>query len=151
VGEHKDRGPADETDHTLVLIVEDEQPIAEALAMIVADAGYVPLVTTHGDDGLALASATQPALIFTDLMMPRMKGDQLIAALHESAALTRHTAPPIILMTAASARQTYGADALLHKPFDIRTVEALLHRFLPLPPPEERNAGDDTNHGTEAL
>jgi CheY-like chemotaxis protein len=152
VGEQRDRGPVEETHHTVVLIVEDEQPIAEALAMIVADAGYVPLLAPHGDDGLALARAIRPALIFTDLMMPRMKGDQLIAALHESAALTRHTAPPIILMTAVSGRLTYGADALLRKPFDIRTVEALLHRFLPLPPPpEEGKAWADTKQGTEAL
>lgn len=118
---------------TLVLIVEDEAPIAEALSLIVADAGYSPLVARHGMEALELARARKPALVITDLMMPRMDGAGLIAALHAEASTNgADPAPPIVLMTAANlqlAREA-GADAVLRKPFDISDVEKLLRQFL---------------------
>lgn len=113
----------------LVLIVEDEEPIAETLAYIVEDAGYRALVAPHGKAGLALALQHRPALIFSDLMMPHMSGPELIRALR--VALDSNT-PPVVLMTAAHVRyaQDAGADAVLEKPFDIADIEALLRRFL---------------------
>lgn len=118
---------------TLVLIVEDEAPIAEALSLIVADAGYSPLVARHGLEALEAARARKPALVITDLMMPRLDGTGLIAALHADATGDgADPAPPIILMTAAnlSLAREAGADAVLRKPFDVSDVEKLLQQFL---------------------
>ena len=117
----------------LVLIVEDEAPIAEALSLIVADAGHSPVVARHGLEALELARARNPALIITDLMMPRLDGAGLVAALRTDAKTNgEDTVPPIIVMTAANMQLAYqvGADAVLRKPFDIAAVEALLERFL---------------------
>src|SRR5258708_39748632 len=124
-------------DRKLVLIAEDEEPIADALASIIADAGYAPAVAHHGRKALAVARARHPALVITDLMMPYMGGADLIAALHSDAANDGHAPPPIVLMTAVSRRMTpiVEADALLHKPFNIEDVEELLARFLGPPPP----------------
>lgn len=115
-----------------VLIVEDEQPIAEALSFIVQDAGYAAVIASNGQQGLEIACARRPALIFTDLMMPRMDGTALFAALRADAAHDSATPPPIVVMTAAGFEhaQKAGADAVLAKPFDIRDVERLLRRFL---------------------
>lgn len=115
----------------LVLIAEDDEPIALALSFIVEDAGHVPLVATNGKQALELAQTQHPALIITDLMMPQMTGRELIAALRQDGQADHHT--PIVLMTAAGKAYTLnsGADALLPKPFDITSVEALLRRFLP--------------------
>lgn len=120
----------------LVLIAEDEQPIADALAMIVADAGYTPLLASQGKQALELARERHPALILTDLMMPLLDGAQLIAAIRADAELDNHRPPPIILMTAGGVRRALeiNADALLKKPFDVAEVEALLRRFLGPPP-----------------
>ena len=113
----------------VVLIAEDEEPIAQALAYLVEDAGYTPVVAVHGKAALEMALAQRPDLIITDLMMPQMSGKELISALR--AALNLAT-PPIILMTAAGRRYTdaAGANALLSKPFDLSDVEALLERYL---------------------
>jgi len=126
-----------ETDHALVLIAEDEAPIADALAFIVADAGYVPVQAAHGREALEIARARHPALVITDLMMPHLSGTDLIVALRDDAARDGYRAPPIILMTAAGHRlaSATGADAVLRKPFDIREVEDLLHRYLGDPSP----------------
>ncbi|HLJ82186.1 MAG TPA: response regulator, partial [Ktedonobacterales bacterium] len=91
-----------EQEPALVLIVEDEQPIAEALSFMVEDAGYTTIIASHGQQGLEIARARRLALIFTDLMMPRMDGAAFIAALKAEAAKDGALPPPpIILMTAA--------------------------------------------------
>lgn len=129
----------------LVLIVDDEAPIAEALALITRDAGYEPLVAEHGQRALALALARPPTLVITDLMMPLLDGAELIAALKARAAQNGHAAPPIILVTAAGPRraEAAGADAVLRKPFSVAQVEALLLRFLG--PPAQRPPTRDTH------
>lgn len=121
------------TDRTLVLIAEDETPIADALAFIVEDAGYRAVVAQHGREALDLARTRCPALVITDLMMPHMSGSDLIVALREDATKDGYRPPPIILMTAAGGRLAgaASADAVLRKPFDIREVESLLQRLLP--------------------
>jgi DNA-binding response OmpR family regulator len=119
----------------VVLIAEDEEPIAQALAYLVEDAGYSPVIAAHGKAALEIALAQRPDLIITDLMMPQMSGKEFISALR--AALDSAT-PPIILMTAAGRRYTdaAGANALLSKPFDLSEVEALLERYLGDPVPK---------------
>ncbi len=115
----------------VVLIVEDEEPIALALSFIVEDEGYVPLVTNRGKEALELARERNPALIITDLMMPQMSGMELIAALRADMQSGKPQAP-LVLMTAAGRAYTAGsgADAVLLKPFDVTAVISLLHQFL---------------------
>jgi CheY-like chemotaxis protein len=127
----------------LVLIAEDEEPVAEALALMVADAGYTPLIAVQGKRALELARERRPALIITDLMMPFLNGAQLIEAIRADAALDNHRPPPMILMTAAGLRRALeaNADALLKKPFDVSELEELLHRFLGPPPDGAQHPG----------
>jgi len=116
----------------LVLIVDDEGPIAESLAFMVEDEGFPTMVAKHGREALEMAQTRWPALVFTDLMMPHMNGTNLIAALRATAAEHGYPTPPCILMTAAGSRpaEAAGADVVLHKPFDLTEVEDLLTRFL---------------------
>ncbi|GAC1455254.1 MAG: hypothetical protein PVSMB4_15790 [Ktedonobacterales bacterium] len=116
----------------LVLIAEDEEPIAETMALVVEDAGYMPLLAAHGRQALELARKWRPALIISDLMMPYLDGAALIAELRADAAAGGHAVAPVILMTAAGHRraQEAGADAVLRKPFDLEELESLLQRFL---------------------
>lgn len=119
----------------IVLIVDDDKPIADYVALVVEEAGYAAAVATRGQQALALAQAHWPALVITDQMIPFMSGSALITALRAAAAASLRTAPPVILMTAASLRQANaaGADAVLRKPFDLADLEALLRRFLEVP------------------
>ena len=122
----------------LILIVDDEPPIAELVAEVVTDMGCTPLVAADGRQALALAREHHPAVLVTDLMMPHLTGAELITVLNaESGARI-----PAILMTAAGpqAARAAGADAVLPKPFDLDELERLLHRFLGRPA-MDRNAG----------
>ena len=116
----------------LVLIAEDEEPIAEVVATVVEDAGYTPRLAAHGREALELARAEQPALLITDLMMPYLNGAELIAALRSDAAAGGQAPLPVILMTAAGPAQARaaGADAVLRKPFELLELDALIRRFL---------------------
>lgn len=113
----------------IVLIVEDEEPIAQALAFIVEDAGFTSQIAIHGKRALDLIRAHRPDLIITDMMMPKMSGKELIAALRAEPDLQTL---PIVLMSAAGKRYMdgSGADALLGKPFEIYEIEDILQRFL---------------------
>ncbi len=124
--------PTASAQQDLVLVVEDEAPIADAIAFVVEDAGYTPMVATHARDALTQARERWPALVITDLMMPQMSGAELIAALRAEAAATARPAPPVILVTAAGHRYAMeaGADAVLRKPFDLDDLELLVHRYL---------------------
>ena len=115
-----------------VLIAEDEETIAETLAMIIEDAGYVPVVAHDGRQALLLARERRPQLIVTDLMMPYISGAELIARVRDLAASEGYQAPPIILVTAASAARAKdaGADAIVPKPFDLARIEAVVRRLI---------------------
>jgi CheY-like chemotaxis protein len=119
----------------LVLIAEDEEPIALALADLIEEIGYQTLIAQNGRRALELAWEYHPALIITDLMMPYLTEREVIAALRAQEDRSGQYAPPIILMSAAGRAHTYntGADAVLLKPFDLDEVEGLLYRFLPPP------------------
>lgn len=126
--------PIDGIDNSdLVLIAEDDEGIALALEMLVEDAGYQAVLAAHGEQALELARQLHPALIFTDLMMPRMSGEQVIEALRADAASRGQPMPHVVLMTAARNSHTaeIPADAYLPKPFEVAQVFALLHRFMP--------------------
>ena len=116
----------------LVLIVDDERSIADALDQVVDLAGYESLVAYDGKQALDLVSQQWPALVLSDIMMPVMDGHKLVAALANQAAQWHLPMPTIVLLTAASSRAVVGmeVDVVVSKPFDIDTIEALLHRFL---------------------
>ena len=117
----------------VVLVAEDEAPIAEIVATILRDMDALPLVASHGREALALARQHAPVLVITDLMMPLMNGAELIAALRAEAQAEGASPPPVILMTAGGVEQAsgVGADAVLTKPFDLGALEAQVRRYLP--------------------
>jgi CheY-like chemotaxis protein len=119
-----------------ILIADDEPAIAEAIALIVAEVGYVPVLAPDGQQALALARSTPPDLVITDLRMPRLDGAQLIAALRNDAVAHGRRTPPMVLMTAFRPvpDRALIADAFLLKPFAMTDVLLLLERFLPASP-----------------
>jgi CheY-like chemotaxis protein len=128
-------GPAADEDRqppVTVLVVDDDEPIMVALAVVIRECGYATLSAGNGREALEMALERRPALIFTDLMMPIMDGAALVARVRADAAANGYPTPPIVIMSAlrSSALGGVGADALLRKPFDLGEVEELLKRFV---------------------
>lgn len=115
-----------------VLDADDDAPIAEVVAEMIALMGHRVRVAGNGRHALELARAIRPALVVTDLMMLGLDGAGLIVALRAEAAAVGQPPPPVILMTAAAAVPAAGAgaDAVLRKPFDLLVLEDLVTRLL---------------------
>lgn len=122
-------------DTPVVLIAEDEKPIAEALGDIIEEAGYRVLFARDGRRALELARKERLALIITDYMMPYLNGAELMLALREDARLRREPTPPMVLMSAVgrSHLDETQADAIIGKPFDLAEIEAILRRLIDTP------------------
>lgn len=66
-----------------ILIIEDMQPIREAIAIGLEKEGHTVLQATDGKKGLALALAEHPDLLLIDIIMPEMNGDELVRTIRE--------------------------------------------------------------------
>jgi len=114
-----------------ILIVDDEQPVRQFLVAAFEDEGHQVVEASHGRHALSLISSgsTRPDLVISDVMMPLVGGVELCRTL-KADPLTADI--PIVLMSAAYPRASTGAgaDAIIGKPFDLDTLEALVYRLL---------------------
>jgi two-component system, OmpR family, phosphate regulon response regulator PhoB len=113
-----------------ILIVDDEEPIREMFALILAAAGHRTILAIDGTQALELVAEEQPDLVLSDVMMPVLGGVELCRRLKAGASTG---AMPVILMSAAGedAARGAGANAFIGKPFEPRDLESLLRRWLP--------------------
>ncbi len=129
-----------------VLVVEDEVPLADALARGLRREGMAVDVAYDGDLGLEKALMTRYDVLVLDRDLPVMSGDELLRHLHADGALTR-----VLMLTAAGGLADrvkgleLGADDYLIKPFAfeelVARVRALGRRATPASPPVLRGAG----------
>ena len=105
-----------------VLIVEDNESLRDLLARILERLDCLPVLASHGKDGLQKAIAEQPDLILMDMLMPVMDGWEAARALRANPE-TRNI--PILATTALFASyevKTFleaGCDGYLVKPFTV--------------------------------
>ena len=104
-----------------VLVVDDDPVIQKLLRVNFEMEGYDVLSAADGAEGLDQARAGQPDVIILDVMMPKMNGLEVLAALKADAGTD---AIPVILLSAKAqagdvqAGLDRGADAYVTKPFD---------------------------------
>lgn len=121
---------------TKLLLVDDEAPILDSLGSFLKRAGFEVAVARDGEAALARIAQTQPEVVVTDVMMPKLDGRGLLRRLREEGDWT-----PVILLTRvgeASERAMAleeGADDYLNKPFDpyelVARIRAVLRRVQP--------------------
>jgi PAS domain S-box-containing protein len=115
-----------------VLVVEDNPDMSRFLRdTLMADYG----VTTarDGQEGLAAALSSMPDLIVTDIMMPRLSGEQMVVAIRRHAELD---AMPIVVLTAKADESMRvellqsGAQDFVMKPFLVAELRARIANLL---------------------
>ena len=122
-----------ETSDKVVLVIEDEPTILFAFQETVLRKGFTCVSASDGREGLAKARELKPDLIITDIVMPKLDGLALCAALKGDPAYSHI---PIIVVTARSQYSDYqagmeaGADAFIEKPFKIRDLRSEIDRCL---------------------
>lgn len=119
----------------LVLIVDDNLENRAVLVDLLTPLDFQTIEANNGRAALAQATAQQPDLIITDLVMPTMDGFELIQKIRQTASL-QHT--PIIAASASVYERdqqkslTLGSDAFLPKPIEAEQLFDLLQRLLPI-------------------
>jgi DNA-binding response OmpR family regulator/nitrogen-specific signal transduction histidine kinase len=116
-----------------ILLVEDNADMRAYLKSHLL--AYRILEAEDGEGGLALALSVRPDLVISDVMMPKLDGYGLCAALRKD---KRTQDIPVVLLTAKAAEENKleglasGADDYLYKPFSARELlartENLIHR-----------------------
>jgi sigma-B regulation protein RsbU (phosphoserine phosphatase) len=110
-----------------VLIAEDDELLAEYLAMEISALGSVVEVAADGQAALQLLQQHDFDVLITDWMMPHVDGIELVRRVRESGAAEAYL--HIIMMTARGeergirAALEAGADDFLYKPFDRIQIE----------------------------
>ncbi len=129
-----------------ILVIEDEERIADFLRRGLTFEGYNVLVAADGPTGLKIARDQPPDVVILDWMLPGMDGLEVCRRLRAA------TSIPILMLTAKDAvpdRVTgldAGADDYLVKPFSfdelLARLRALLRRSRPAEVTEEVTFAD---------
>ena len=104
-----------------VLVVDDDPVILRLLEVNFEMEGFVVRTAVDGQDGCDVARAEAPDVIVSDVMMPRMNGLELVAALKGDPATA---GIPILLLSAKAQADDVrsglaaGADDYVTKPFE---------------------------------
>jgi two-component system catabolic regulation response regulator CreB len=113
-----------------ILVVEDEQAIAETITYALQTEGFSPIWKSTGREALAVLKVQAVALVVLDVGLPDMSGFDVCRELQKLGA------PPVIFLTARSGEVDrivgleLGADDYLAKPFSPRELTARVRAIL---------------------
>ncbi len=113
-----------------ILVVDDEEAIAEAVRARLESEGYQVVVAYDGPQAIKLHAERRPDLVVLDLMLPGMDGLEVCQAIQ------RTSWTPVLMLTARTeeadkvAGFAVGADDYLTKPFSLRELAARVKAIL---------------------
>lgn len=111
-----------------VLVVEDEEKIADFVRKGLTEQGFTVELCGNGDEAYALATERSYDVILLDIMLPGRDGLSILKNLRN-----RKNTVPVIVLTARSALEerleglNLGADDYLTKPFYVEELIARIH------------------------
>ena len=103
---------------TLIMVVDDDQDLAEMLGIVLTGAGYEVDLVSRGDEVMPLFAAQNPYLVLLDVMLPGLNGVEVCKLIRENSMV------PIVMLSAKGDKQDVvagleaGADDYMVKPFD---------------------------------
>jgi signal transduction histidine kinase len=127
------KGIIDQDIKQTVLIADDEEALADAIAATLDLEGLQTVVAHDGEQALVLARALHPDLILLDVMMPGRSGIEVCATLKTDPTTA---SIPVIFITAKTGEAdrlvgiAAGADEYLTKPFSPSQLTALVNEVL---------------------
>ena len=121
---------------TRILVVDDEQEIADLLELYLISDGYQVVKSSDALEGLAIMEREKIDLVLLDIMMPKMDGLEMCRRIRE-----KHNVP--IIMVSAKTQEldkivglTTGADDYVTKPFNplelMARVKSQIRRYVRL-------------------
>ena len=107
-----------------VLVIDDEDYVADMIATALSLEGYAVHVAYNGQEGLDRARSLAVDLAIVDIMMPYMSGEDLAERLRAEPHL--RSVPIIMISAGARPRRLLEDVTFLPKPFDIDRLLALV-------------------------
>ena len=113
-----------------VVIIEDEETIASAVAARLRSEGFTVEVAGDGPSGVDLVQRVNPDLVILDLMLPGFDGLEVCRRIQKDRPV------PVLMLTARDSETdllvglAVGADDYLTKPFSPRELVARVHAIL---------------------
>lgn len=113
-----------------VLVVEDEPELLSVVCQALRENGYAVDGAADGEEGLYRATTWEYDAIVLDLMLPKVTGLEVLAAVRKS------KATPVLILTARDALNDRvqgldaGADDYLVKPFELAELFARLRALI---------------------
>ena len=116
-----------------ILIVEDDEALAEVLSLRLGRQGFHTTTATSGQLGLTLARAEKPHVILLDVQLPDMDGLELCQQLVDD---ERTCEIPVIIVSGSERgdivrrSRAAGCHYFLGKPYDPNALLALIRQAL---------------------
>ena len=113
-----------------ILIIEDEQPMAEAISYMLVKEGYEVDIATDGESGWRHCQSGEYELVMLDLMLPSLDGLEILKRVRQESDI------PILILTAKDSEVDkvvgleLGADDYVTKPFNMRELLARARTIL---------------------
>ena len=113
-----------------VLIVEDDQNIADLLRLYLEKEGYVAAIAADGGAGVDMFRKIRPDLVLLDVMLPVLDGWGVLRSIRQD------SKTPVIMLTAKGELSDkvsglkMGADDYITKPFEMKEVLARIEAVL---------------------
>lgn len=127
-----------------ILIVDDDNNIAELISLYLTKECYETMIVNDGESVLPTYESFSPNLILLDLMLPGIDGYQVCREVR-----TKYSVPIIMLSAKGEVFDKVlglelGADDYIEKPFDskelVARVKAVLRRYKPTAPVMEKSS-----------
>ena len=109
--------------------MDDDETTRAAAKDFLEEEGYHVVLAADGAEALEAFGRVDPSVVVTDLEMPRISGDQVVAQIR-----LRSRKTPVIIITghrtldAKRLAEDVGADGFLNKPIDFMAFLELLQR-----------------------
>ncbi len=133
VGENLSSYHHADDDRPVVLVVDDSNTVLRSATDYLNDIGLSVVTARDGFEALAKVVDIKPAMLFVDIMMPRLDGYQACALIKNNADLR---SIPVIMLSSKDglfdrARgRVAGADDHLAKPFNATQLTAMVEKYL---------------------
>jgi two-component system, OmpR family, alkaline phosphatase synthesis response regulator PhoP len=112
-----------------ILIADDEPHIIRALSFVCERDGYTLETASNGEEALRKIRETRPRMVFLDLIMPKMTGDEICRIVKSEEALKEIH---VVILTCKGQELdreqslSNGADRFMTKPFSPKEVLAMV-------------------------
>lgn len=113
-----------------ILVVDDEQPLLDALQYALQREGFEVITATDSEEALQVFNEQNPDLVILDVMLPTRSGFEVCQVLRKRSNV------PIIMLTAKGTESDrvvgleIGADDYVTKPFSMRELMARIRSVL---------------------